>query len=455
MMSGMSVDFQSKFVIDCTLREGMQAAGVSFNSRRSMEIAKHLSQIGVDMIEAGHPAISQAELARVQDVVAISDGIPCLGHARAVTGDVEAVARAGCSWVGVFLGIDDRSFASRQVGWTFDTALKRISEIVGVSQTLGLKIRLTIEDASRTELRRLLEAYQHCESCGVDRVCFSDTVGILTPRETADIISDVRGQVLHTPIECHFHDDRGLALANTLAALEAGADWASTSINGLGERCGIVDTAAMLVNLASLGLRAWPNGEKLQTASNAVAAYSRSPVDERRPIVGRRACTHVARLHRKAMRHDRSTYEWVVPEKIGRHSELVEPYCSFAPEALALSEADSGINVSEVRQGDVFFTRNFEDNKGDVMLVFLGPDFGSEGLLVEVVIDGLKTVFNSPASFIAPTRADIKCIALQGFGSVVETPIGARSDLIKCSEMLIGSEVSRTSKNVTIVSERV
>jgi 2-isopropylmalate synthase len=257
-----------------------------------VEIAALLVQSGVDAIECGHPAVSISECERIRAVRRVTSGTPLLCHARAVVDDVEQVASVGADWVGIFLGVNDMSLAAKLRSATPTQALRRVRDATQAARQLGLNVRFTVEDTSRTPSARALDAYRTALEAGASRLCFADTVGTLAPREVESCIGQLVAAFPDVPIEVHLHDDRGLAIANALAAVEAGATWISTSVNGLGERCGIVDLAAMLANLEYLSLKALRNPTVVQELATRVGVYSLSPPDSRRPVIGAHAFTH-------------------------------------------------------------------------------------------------------------------------------------------------------------------
>ena len=307
-------------VIDATLREGCQAPGVAFSPKESAEIAKLLVRIGVDMVECGHPA-SPKEGPRIEAVREVLGSVPLLCHARATLSDVRAAADAGADWVGVFIGVSPVWLATR-TGLSRELTLKRIEDVMREAVRLGLRVRFTVEDTSRTDAEDAAAAFNAALEAGASRICFADTVGVLGPLETYDRLASLKVRFPATEIEVHLHDDRGLALANALAAVEGGSSWVSTSINGLGERCGVVDLASFLANLAFLGQRQITRPELLHAASERVAAHAHAPVDARRPVVGEHAFTHTARLHKLAMARDARAYEWIDPIVVGRTHTL-------------------------------------------------------------------------------------------------------------------------------------
>lgn len=300
-------------IIDATLREGAQTPGVSFSLEQSRRIAMALDALGVDMIECGHPAVDEAERWRVMEVVQAVRA-PVLSHARADPRDVRAVASTGAAWVGIFIGVNEisrRTRLSDRVGGDLPSS---IASAVAEAKALGLSVRFTVEDASRTPPDELAEAFASAVTAGADRLCYADTVGVLTPLRTTRAVAMLRTALPDTPLELHLHDDRGLALACAMAGAEAGADWIATTVNGIGERCGIVDTLQLLVNLRLEGVaRTFPDGLAVAGARDIVAAITGLPVPPQHACTGAWAFTHTARLHTRAVARDPGAYEAIDP----------------------------------------------------------------------------------------------------------------------------------------------
>jgi 2-isopropylmalate synthase len=303
-------------IIDTTLREGAQAPGAQFGEEESAEIAHALVSLGIDMIECGHPIISDAEARRVRAAVVACGAVPVLAHARARGEDIDSVKATGAQWVGIFMGVNAISRNSRI---RFNQPLHEVvSKAVGHAKNIGLRVRFTVEDGSRTPWSELVEGYRAALEAGADRLGFADTVGLLCPWEVEDLIGRLSREFAGHDLEVHFHNDRGMANANALSAVRAGARWISSSVNGIGERCGIADTLTLLANLDVLEWRRLRNGHALPYISELVQAYSRLMVDRWRPIAGANAFTHVAKLHQRAVLSDKRAYAWTVPETIGR-----------------------------------------------------------------------------------------------------------------------------------------
>ena len=309
-------------IIDATLREGAQAPGVRFTPEESVEIARGLDAVGVDTIECGHPIVGPAERDRIRAVLEAGLATPVLVHARALRKDVDAAADIGAAWVGIFLGVNDHARRTR-VRRPAAELHAMIAAAVEHARKRGLRVRYTLEDASRTETADALEAYGVAVRAGADRLGFADTTGCAEPSHVARCVEAIRADIPDVPIEVHLHDDRGLAVAGTLAAVDAGATWISTAVLGVGERCGIPDLTTVLANLAYRGARAWPPADLLQRLTARVATITGAAPDARRPVIGEHAFTHAARLHVLATARDPASYSWVEAERVGRQVALV------------------------------------------------------------------------------------------------------------------------------------
>lgn len=419
-------------IIDSTLREGAQAAGVRFGVGQSVQIARALVDIGVDTIECGHPYVGPDEAERVRAVVKACDQVPVLAHARARREDIDAVKAVGARWVGVFAGVNATSRQNRIR--TEGSIASLAAEAIRHAKEVGLAVRFTIEDASRTPWAELAEGFAAALEAGADRLCFADTVGTLCPWEVEAMIARLREAFPQTDLEVHFHDDRGMAEANALVAVRAGANWISSSVNGLGERCGITDTLTLMANLDGLGCRPLQNGARLPWTSQLVQAHSRFVPDHRRPVAGRNAFTHVAKLHCKAVERDEAVYSWVEPARLGRTTRVNPPL--RPAEGVGLVNRPQVISATELRHhrkgpGDRYLMLDERvvpdarqycivrhipelDDYGaghvdghvhdvDSLFLFTGKADDLTGLKVEVELGDETFVVESPASVFIPS----------------------------------------------------
>jgi 2-isopropylmalate synthase len=195
-------------IIDSTLREGMQSAHGRMTVEQSVGIATLLVACGVDTIECGHPAIDENELLRVSAVVDAAGDVPVLAHARAHLADIEAVAKAGAQWVGIFLGVNETSQKSRLPGRSLADLFGEVEKSVAHARRLGLRVRYTVEDSSRTETDHLIEAYLIAVEAGAERICFADTLGVMEPAEVRKRVMELRRLCPGPEVEVHLRSTR-------------------------------------------------------------------------------------------------------------------------------------------------------------------------------------------------------------------------------------------------------
>lgn len=441
-------------LIDCTLREGSQAPGVKFSTEDSVEIASQLDLLGVQTIEAGHPFISEAEFNRVKAVVDLNLNARILAHARAREEDILAAHRAGVDDIGIFVGINARTRKVLLSNRTEQEVLHIISQSITFAKHLGLNVRYTVEDSARTEMSSLLQAYETAIQSGADRICFSDSAGSIEPTVAGERISSIRKKFPDIPLEVHFHDDRGLALANTLAAIDAGANWVSCSVNGIGERAGITDTLSLLTNLhyRNQTIDKIPSYQLLKHVSNLVNSITRSTIYCRQPIVGKNTNIHTAKLHKDAVRKDPTSYAWISPEKLGisnilNYKNLPDNYKDYIvkPDIISAEElkyhrhgpGDRYVMIDEryvsdsrmysiVRKvyGVTSSTPGHVDahrHNVDSFFLFLSNNPDMSGLSVEVALGKEKFKVDSPACVFIPSGLAHSYRVLSGEGLFVNT----------------------------------
>jgi len=429
----------------------MQTAAGVFSTPQSVEIATLLAASGVDTIECGHPRMGPRERERVAAVVNAVPDVPVLAHARACPEDIAAVAETGAKWVGIFLGVNGWSRRHRIAGSSEGELLDRIHRSVSNARERGLSVRMTIEDSSRTTEDELRTALKVAVDAGAARLCFSDTTGALEPRQIEHQVRAIVERHPETAIEVHLHDDRGLALANALAAVDAGATWVSTSVNSLGERAGITDLAALLVNLHLRAGRSLPPPGLLQDLSRRVGAYSRSRPDDRRPIVGRNVFHHQSRLHVKAVQGDPAAYELFDPSLLGRQRTVAAVDADVSQRAsedlIIIPPVISAAELRYHRKGPgerfVLIDDRFVAGAGqyciarriprgrhegpghvdphahdcDSLFGFLGDEEGYRGLMVEVRLGESLHTLRSPASVFIPAGTVHSYRAIEGSGT--------------------------------------
>lgn len=309
-------------VFDTTLRDGEQTPGVHFTVDQKVAIAEQLDAIGVDTIEAGFPASSPGDAEAVRIVARTVRNAEVAALARAVPADVEAVVRAtedaGCPVVHIVLGASEIHLKAK-LGITRADALRRAEDCVRIARRNVAEVQFSPEDASRAERPFLRQMVQAAVNAGATRINLPDTVGCASPYEYSALVADI---ARHVPPEvmvgAHCHDDLGLATANSVAAVEAGAAEVQVTVNGIGERAGnaaLEEVVAVLrmKTAADCGVRM----EDMRALSEYVASASGVAVQPNKPIVGAHAFAHSSGIHQAAILKDARTYAFVEPERVG------------------------------------------------------------------------------------------------------------------------------------------
>lgn len=313
-------------ILDSTLREGEQTPGVVFTVEQRVEIAKALSDIGVTMIEAGHPAVSADIYEGIKRIVKMKkEGIitsEIVGHSRAVKRDIEIAAELEVDRIAIFYGISDIHLKAKH-HVTKEEALNIISEAVSYAKSHGVKVRFTAEDATRADYQYLLEVIKTAKDAGADRISIADTVGVLYPPKTRELFKDLTSRFPDVEFDIHAHNDLGMAVANALAAVEGGATIIHATVNGLGERVGIVPLQVVAAALKyHFGVEV-VKLEKLPEVASLVEKYSGIPMPPNFPITGDYAFVHKAGIHVAGILNDPSTYEFMPPQTFGRNRDYV------------------------------------------------------------------------------------------------------------------------------------
>jgi 2-isopropylmalate synthase len=332
-MAVRSIDPDVVLFFDTTLRDGEQSPGATLSSAEKLEIARQLAKLGVDIIEAGFPAASPDDLAAVQRIareVGTPDGPTIAGLARAVEKDIvicwDGVKDAAKPRIHTFLGTSDIHL-QYQTGLTKPQALDVIRRMVTLAKSLCDDIEFSPMDAGRTDPQFLIDVCALAIECGATTLNIPDTVGYVTPSEWYDTISTL---IAETPgggtgrgviWSVHCHNDLGLATANTLAGVKAGARQVEVTINGIGERAGntSLEEVAMALHtrVPFYGLRTHINTKEIVKTSRMVSNYTGMHVQANKAVVGANAFAHEAGIHQDGMLKNASTYEIMTPESVG------------------------------------------------------------------------------------------------------------------------------------------
>ena len=304
------------YIDDTTLRDGEQTAGVVFANEEKVHIARMLARVGVHQIEVGIPAMGGDEKETIKRIADLGLAPSILAWNRAVVDDVKQSLECGVDAVAISISASDvhiRHKLQRDRQWVLDS-VKRATEF---AKKHGLYVSVNAEDASRADRQFLVEFGLAAKEAGADRVRYCDTVGILDPLETYERVKSLVDEIA-MPIEMHTHNDFGMATANAIAGLEAGATYVNTTVNGLGERAGNAPLEELVMALqycagVSLGIRT----SLFRELSEYVALASGRPLPAWKPVVGGNLFVYESEGRASGVVRDPATYEIFLPGEVG------------------------------------------------------------------------------------------------------------------------------------------
>ncbi|MEW5936286.1 MAG: homoaconitate hydratase [Candidatus Thermoplasmatota archaeon] len=309
-------------VYDTTLRDGEQMPGLSFSLEDKVKIAQALCDAGLPEIEAGFPAVSEREASAVKTIAGMRTGAKVLALCRVCMEDVDRCADCDVDMALLFVATSDLHM-KHKYGWSREEVIQRSVEAMEYARERGVRYSFSTEDSTRSRLDLLIELAKVADGLGAERIGLTDTVGCATPEAVAYLVSEVR-RCTSKPISVHLHNDLGLALANALNALGAGATAFATTVNGIGERAGNLSLAEFA--FASSFVMGAVHGielSKMCALSELVSRISRIPVPPTKPLVGENAFAHESGIHVGAVLRCPLTYEPVAPGIVGNRRRLL------------------------------------------------------------------------------------------------------------------------------------
>ncbi len=320
-------------IFDTTLRDGEQAPGFSLRTDEKLKMARQLRTLGVDIIEAGFPIASEADAESVRMIASHVQGPVIAALARCHPKDIEkagwALSPAPRRRIHVFIATSDLHL-ERKLRMTRDECLRAAMSAVRLARQFTDDVQFSAEDATRTDPAFLWHVIEAVIQSGAKTINLPDTVGYSTPDEIAEFFRTVINRVPSSDqvvFSTHCHDDLGLAVANTLSAVHAGARQVECTINGIGERAGNASleevVMAMRVRADRLPYATGVNTREIFTSSQLLTSLTGEGVQANKAIVGRNAFAHEAGIHQDGMLKDRRTYEIMRPEEVGVSATLV------------------------------------------------------------------------------------------------------------------------------------
>jgi homocitrate synthase NifV len=359
------VDTSKIKIDDTTLRDGEQTAGVVFSNHEKLRIAQLLDQIGVDQIEAGIPAMGGDEKAVIKEMANMGLRASVLGWNRAVISDIQHSLDCGVSAVAISIATSDIHIEhklKKDRQWVIDSAV----ECTKFAKGHGKYVSVNAEDGSRSDIGFMKEFGHAVKEAGADRIRFCDTIGILDPFQTFAYIKEFR-EAVGIEIEMHTHNDFGMATANALAGIKAGATWVNTTVNGLGERAGNAALEEIVMAMKYLGhVDLGFKTEMFRELSEYVAGASARTIPIWKAIVGTNVFAHESGIHADGILKNPTTYEVFAPEEvglerqivIGKHSGSASIRAKFKEFAIELDDKTAQDILAEVRKAAVELKRS-------------------------------------------------------------------------------------------------
>ncbi len=335
-------------ILDTTLREGEQTPYVNFTVDEKVEIARMLDQTGVDMIEAGDPSVSPNVAKAIERIASLDLKAEIVAHSIASRPGIDRAKACGADRVAIFYATS-KIHLDAKLHKTPEQAIDIIREHIAYARSLGLKVRYTPEDATRTDFEFLVNVCNAAIEAGADRISFADTLGIMQPHQMEERVRELRLKLLPCQMDLHCHNDYGLALANAMAGIRAGADCIHTTVNGLGERTGIPDLAETIVAFHNLeGVQKF-NLRPLMNLSSYLEKASGFLLAPNKPITGQNAFSHKSGVHTNGILKDPRTYEPFDPAVLGRERKIViDKYTGRTAVASRLDEYGIEVSAAEL-----------------------------------------------------------------------------------------------------------
>lgn len=453
----MTASIRPLTILDATLREGEQAAGVCFSKDEKIYLVNQLKNFGVSLIEIGHPGISQVEEQLCKQICDAVSDVALLVHARACENDVLAAKNTGASWVGIWVSYNDISLVTKFPQKSREWIDKQVHSSISFAKKSGMKVRFTIEDASRTEWESIAHLGAIAVEAGADHLSLADTVGIWHPKTCFEIVQKAVSY-FPCPIEVHLHNDLGLAQANAVAAMDAGASVIDASILGIGERAGICDLfslSATMEKFYSAKRYHWEFAQPMVECVSRIAQFNTEP---HHPLIGKQVFSHVSKYHLKAMTTDPCAYEALEPEdyaasrkmmvnplerndarRFEKHLNIQAPFIKGASElayhrdgvgnrwVLMDNRIDERSTVYAIeRIFDKDYAKIYQPHVDshahhcDSFFVFMGNNEDGTGLTVSVTFgegdERVTKIFSSPASVFIPAKVPHTYSYLNGIG---------------------------------------
>ena len=332
-------------IFDTTLRDGEQTPGVSITPEQKVQIAIKLDALGVDVIEAGFPIVSHGEMQAIKNITKQNLNAEICGLARTVQSDIDHAIQCDLSYIHTFIATSEIHMQYK-LKMTREQVLERAIWAVDYAKKHGIQVEFSAEDATRSERSFLTEVFKSVTDAGADKLDIPDTVGYATPQYITELVNDIR-KTTNLPISVHCHNDFGLAVANSISGINAGAKCAHVTINGLGERAGNASLEELIMALQCLYKKKHNiKTELLYETSKFVSNTMGIIVQPNKAVIGENAFGHESGIHTHGIINNPLTYEPISPELVGRKRWLQAGKHAGAHGIRAMLE-DFGIKPSD------------------------------------------------------------------------------------------------------------
>ena len=348
-------------IFDTTLRDGQQSPGSAFSLEKKLEVARRLYRLNVDTIEAGFPIASKTDFDLIRVLSEELKGISICAFARATKKDIEVAAKALNGYekgrIQIVTPVSDLHLHTR-LGKSREQGLELIKDGLNMARGLVPEVSWIGEDSSRADQYYLIDAFNTAAECGAKIVTYADTVGYSLPEEMGEVIKIiVKSLESKSKVGIHCHNDLGLAVANTVSAISAGAEEVQCTINGVGERAGNTSleeiVMAIQVRKDKLDVFSDVDSRLLTNTCDLVSKFTNSPIAKNKPIVGENAFAHCSGMHQHGVFACAENYEIMRPMDIGAKGKgiVIGKYSGRHGVKHILEE--SGISVTDVALGNL------------------------------------------------------------------------------------------------------
>ncbi len=352
------------YVFDTTLRDGEQSLGITLNVKEKLEIARQLVNLGVDIIEAGFPASSPGDQESVSTIAREIRGVTICGLTRAVQGDIDicaqALRQAEAARIHTGIGVSPIHMQSK-LKLTPDQVIDQAVSAVRYAKKYVSDVEFYAEDAFRSDPKFLAKVLEQVIAAGATVINIPDTVGYASPWEYGELISFLIESVKNidqVAVSVHCHNDLGMATANALAGIKAGASQVEGTINGIGERAGNTSLEEVIMAIYTqrqgYGLESRINTREISATSRLVSRITGVPVPEHKAIVGANAFMHASGIHQDGVLKDRETYEIIKPETIGVAQNIISLTARSGRHALKHRLGELGYKVDGLELDAVY-----------------------------------------------------------------------------------------------------